>query len=493
MRRLFTFAVIVLTSAAAGAQAPAQPAPANPLTASIRGHMEFLAGDALNGRGSGTRDEWIAAEYIASNLRRWGLEPLGDGATFGPPDPSRPPRSFVQRIEMRAVETTAPPVITAGTLRLTHGKEMLVQTLGSVAKVSGPLVRYKAGTTVPTGAVLLMPAAAAPPVSPASMTPEQREAMAAERAATAPAALILSVETDAARAGWQEAAAKLPSAPPRAVALSAVAGMRPTRLFVDKASYAALAAQPANVLVSFDADTKWSDTASYTWNVVGQLTGSDEAMRREVILLSAHLDHVGARPAPADAKPDVDTIYNGADDDASGSVAVMEIAKAIAEGTRPKRTIVFAWFGSEERGGYGSNYFAESPTIALSRIIANLQFEMIGRPDPKVADKTLWLTGYERSNLGPELAKRGARLVADPHPEQSFFTRSDNIRFARKGIPAHTVSSYGLHTEYHEPNDEIRLIDFAHMTEAIQSMLEPIRWLANDSFRPEWNPGGRPR
>jgi Zn-dependent M28 family amino/carboxypeptidase len=171
----------------------------------------------------------------------------------------------------------------------------------------------------------------------------------------------------------------------------------------------------------------------------------------------------------------------------------MEIAKAIAEGTRPKRTIVFAWFGSEERGGYGSNYFAESPTIALSRIIANLQFEMIGRPDPKVADKTLWLTGYERSNLGPELAKRGARLVADPHPEQSFFTRSDNIRFARKGIPAHTVSSYGLHTEYHEPNDEIRLIDFAHMTEAIQSMLEPIRWLANDSFRPEWNPGGRPR
>jgi hypothetical protein len=308
MRRLFTFAVIVLTSAAAGAQAPAQPAPANPLTASIRGHMEFLAGDALNGRGSGTRDEWIAAEYIASNLRRWGLEPLGDGATFGPPDPSRPPRSFVQRIEMRAVETTAPPVITAGTLRLTHGKEMLVQTLGSVAKVSGPLVRYKAGTTVPTGAVLLMPAAAAPPVSPASMTPEQREAMAAERAATAPAALILSVETDAARAGWQEAAAKLPSAPPRAVALSAVAGMRPTRLFVDKASYAALAAQPANVLVSFDADTKWSDTASYTWNVVGQLTGSDEAMRRDVILLSAHLDHVGAGAAPADAKPDVDTI-----------------------------------------------------------------------------------------------------------------------------------------------------------------------------------------
>ena len=84
-------------------------------------------------------------------------------------------------------------------------------------------------------------------------------------------------------------------------------------------------------------------------------------------------------------------------------------------------------------------------------------------------------------------------VVPDPHPEQSFFTRSDNIRFARKGIPAHTVSSFGLHADYHQPGDEISKIDFAHMTEAIQSMLEPVRWLANDEFRPEWAPNGRPR
>ena len=78
---------------------------------------------------------------------------------------------------------------------------------------------------------------------------------------------------------------------------------------------------------------------------------------------------------------------------------------------------------------------------------------------------TLWLTGYERSTLGPELAKRGAKLVQDPHPEQSFFTRSDNIQFARRGVIAHTVSSYGLHKEYHTPADEISTIDFAHMTD----------------------------
>jgi Zn-dependent M28 family amino/carboxypeptidase len=244
---------------------------------------------------------------------------------------------------------------------------------------------------------------------------------------------------------------------------------------------------PAGTRVFFDPPLKYSDTPSHTWNVVAQLTGSDATLRREIILLSAHLDHVGMRPnAPGD-----DKIFNGADDDASGSVAVLELAKAMMQGPRPKRTIVFAWFGSEERGGHGSNYFAE--TTPLGGVIANLQFEMIGRPDPKVPPQTLWLTGYERSTLGPELARRGARLVQDPHPDQSFFTRSDNIRFARKGIPAHTVSSFGLHKDYHQPGDEVSTIDFPHMTEAIRSMVEPIRWLANDPWKPDWVPGGRPR
>ena len=192
----------------------------------------------------------------------------------------------------------------------------------------------------------------------------------------------------------------------------------------------------------------------------------------EVILLSAHLDHVGARAA-ANAAAGADTIYNGADDDASGSVAVLELARAIALGPRPDRTIVFAFFGSEESGGFGSRFFADRPVVPLAQIVANLQFEMIGRPDAKVPPHTLWLTGYERSTLGPALAKQGARLVQDPHPEQSFFTRSDNIQFARRGVIAHTVSSYGLHKDYHQPSDEIRSIDFAHMTDSIRSMLEP--------------------
>jgi Zn-dependent M28 family amino/carboxypeptidase len=210
-----------------------------------------------------------------------------------------------------------------------------------------------------------------------------------------------------------------------------------------------------------------------------------------VLLISAHLDHVGSRPA-RDGAPTTDTIYNGADDDASGSVAVLELAKALAQGPRPRRTIVFALFGSEEAGGYGSRFFADKPIVPLAHLVANLQFEMIGRPDPAVPPHTLWLTGYERSNLGPSLAKQGAKLVQDPHPEQSFFTRSDNIQFARRGVIAHTVSSYGLHKEYHQPSDDVRQIDVAHMTDAIRSMFEPIRWLANSTFKPEWLPGMKP-
>ncbi len=227
-----------------------------------------------------------------------------------------------------------------------------------------------------------------------------------------------------------------------------------------------------------------------TWNAVGRLAGADAAGRQEVILLSAHIDHLGSRAGQANAP--ADAIYNGADDDASGTVAVLELMELLARGPRPRRSIVFAFFGSEERGGLGSQHFADTPTVPLPQIVANLQFEMIGRPDGAVAPRTLWLTGFERSTLGAELARRGARLVPDPHPEMNFFERSDNIQFARRGVVAHTVASYGLHTDYHTPADQLDRIDFAHMADAIASLAEPIRRLADSDFRPAWKPGMKP-
>ncbi len=228
-------------------------------------------------------------------------------------------------------------------------------------------------------------------------------------------------------------------------------------------------------------------TDATTTNVLGIIPGRDPLLTKETILLSAHLDHLGVG-----REVDGDKIYNGADDDASGVTAVLELAKALMSGPRPKRTVVFALFGSEEIGGWGARYFQEHPPVPFESMVANLEFEMIGRPDAAVPRDTLWLTGYERSNLGPALKVFGARLVADPHPDQRFFQRSDNIVLAKKGIVAHTVSSFGLHTDYHRPSDDLAHIDFVHMTDAIKSMVEPVRWLVNSNFKPEWNKGGRP-
>ena len=224
-----------------------------------------------------------------------------------------------------------------------------------------------------------------------------------------------------------------------------------------------------------------------TRNVIGKLEGRDEKLKDQIILLTAHMDHLGV------GKPvEGDNIYNGADDDASGCVAVLQLARALAHERAPKRTVLFVFFGSEETGGQGNQYFLQHPPVPLKDIVANLEFEMIGRADSAVKPDELWLTGFDRSNLGPELAKHGAKLVADPHPDQNFFQRSDNYALARKGIVAHTVSSFGLHKDYHRPSDDVAHIDFNHMEEAIRSMVGPVKWLADSDFKPEWVEGKKP-
>lgn len=225
-----------------------------------------------------------------------------------------------------------------------------------------------------------------------------------------------------------------------------------------------------------------------TYNAFALLPGSDPELARQTILLSSHLDHLGVRSTPSG-----EVIYHGADDDASGTTAVLELARAFASlPTHPRRTIVFVCFGSEETGGQGNQYFLQHPPTPVASIVANLEFEMIGQPDLFIRSDQLWLTGWERTDLGPTLAKHGAPLVADPHPAKKFFQRSDNIDLARRGIVAQTVSSYGLGAHYHQPTDDLAHIDFPHLTSAIRWMVPPIQWLANSDWKPSWNPGGKP-
>ncbi len=459
--RLLSLAAVLMT-ATVSAQKPqpkrpvTTPPPSTITEASIRGHMEFLASDAMNGRGSGTADEWRTAEYIASNLRRWGIEPMGDDG------------GYVQKIATGRTTSAAPPLLVAGSMTLMHGREILVQNINQGA-VKGPLFRYTFGATVPAGAFVFVPDGVTP-----------------DNAALAKAAGMLTLETPQLRTAWAATGGR--PAPAAVAGGGGRAGGTPAppivRIVLDKATHAAIAGMADGTVLDFQCTLQ----PGFTWNAAGRLTGTDPVQKEEVILLGAHLDHVGARPAV----PGVDTIFNGADDDASGVTAVMELAEALSKAPRGKRTIVFGFFGSEESGGAGANHFVTKPVIPLDKIKAMLQFEMLGRPDPLIPPNTLWLTGYERSNLGVELARHDARLVQDPHPEQSFFTRSDNIRFAREGVISHTVSSFNLHKDYHQASDEVKTIDFPYMTKAITSMYGPIIWLANSNFVPTWYEGCRP-
>jgi hypothetical protein len=468
----FKIAIFILLLAVS--TLPAWTQTATPSTAArvrermVRAHLEFLASDALRGRASGSPDELLAATYIAAQLRQYGIQPVGDDG------------GFVQTVELSRSELAAPPELVLESqgkeMRWKHGNELVVMSLAR-ERIAGPLQKIDGTAASPEpakpGAVVLLK-----PKEGASIF---GQSIALVRAG---AAAVLVAETPRIRANWEAFAAHPPDMP------SQIKGSKPPLVWTG----VALTKEAATVVEALESGTEIRlegvlkpQKPAFTWNVIGSIPGRDPLLKGQAILLSAHLDHIGEGKAV-----NGDSIYNGADDDASGVAAVLELARVLSSGLKPRRTVIFAFYGSEEKGAFGSQYFREHPPVPLAQIVANLQFEMIGRPDAKVAARTLWLTGYERSDLGPQLAAHGARLVADPHPDQEFFQRSDNYVLAKEGVVAHTVSSYGLHKQYHQPDDEVRFIDFPHMVDAITSMIVPVRWLANSQFVPKWRPGKKP-
>ena len=222
-------------------------------------------------------------------------------------------------------------------------------------------------------------------------------------------------------------------------------------------------------------------------NVVGVIRGSDPSLKSEYVLVDGHYDHLGiGRPVNGDS------IYNGADDDASGVTAVLEIARQMMKGPKPKRTVVFAAMMGEEVGLLGTNWYIAHPADS-AREHGGESRDRDDRP-PRLARRR------RRAGMAHRLRALddGRRARGERHPDRSgqapdqhFFERSDNIAFARRGIPAHTLSSFNLHTDYHQPSDDITKVDFVHMAGVINAGARAVR-LLTDGPKPEWKAGGKP-
>jgi hypothetical protein len=252
---------------------------------------------------------------------------------------------------------------------------------------------------------------------------------------------------------------------------------------------------------TLNASIRLTDRETTTQNVVAVLEGSDPALKNEYVAFGAHYDHVGMR---ASGDPKADTIYNGADDDGSGTAAILSIAEAFAR-TRPlpKRSLLFVWHTGEEKGLWGSDYFTRFPTVPLKSIVTQLNIDMIGRSKPagdtdrRNADLSgpaeIYAIGSKMmsSELGAlsERVNKAAGLVTfnykydDPDDPNRFFFRSDHFNYARRGIP---IIFYfdGVHVDYHQPGDEVSKIDFAKMERVTRTVYLTGRAVANLPKRP---------
>jgi hypothetical protein len=237
-----------------------------------------------------------------------------------------------------------------------------------------------------------------------------------------------------------------------------------------------------------------------TQNVVGILEGADPVLKNEYVAIGAHYDHVGMRQGG-----DGDRIFNGADDDGSGTVANLTIAHALATSPqRPKRSVIFVWHAGEEKGLWGSEYFTNNPAVPIGQIVTQLNIDMIGRSkkegDTKPANKDLTgpnaiyvigskMMSTDLGNLSEAVNNSFLKLefnykYDDPNDPERFFYRSDHFNYARKGVP---IIFYfdGVHEDYHRPSDSPDKIDYQKMEKVARTVFATMWKLANAPTRPK--------
>ena len=441
MRSRNIFIVVFLTSLWASGYAALAPEVQNALgsirATSLRGDLSFLASDLLEGRDSPSRGLDIAAEYIAAQFRIAGLEPGVTGDYF-------------QSAEMIDVQ----PNFTDFQMTLSRGgrefsvrpSDALPQMDSAVDLKDAPLFKLDSvdAASQAEGKVLI--------------TAIDPRLLARSRAAARVlrgAKLMILVDPGGVTLR-EEPLHQLedPSEPRADIPRITLTGDAAARFYGD------LKPGPGDASISAHIDAPTRQRATLR-NVIGILRGSDPALRDTCVMLTAHYDHLGKRPDGSG-----DRIYNGANDDGSGTVSVIAAARALALlKQRPKRSIVFMTFFGEEEGLIGSQYYAHHPVWPLEKTVAQLNLEQVGRTDstegPQLANATL--TGFDYSDLTSYVQRAGAstgiRIYKHARNSDAYFGDSDNLSLAEEGVPAETLAVSFAFPDYHAVGDEWQKID----------------------------------
>ena len=264
----------------------------------------------------------------------------------------------------------------------------------------------------------------------------------------------------------------------------------PVLAIADEAFHKAVAGKPGPLEATVSAHITAPVTAPVKLrNVIGVLRGVDADLAGAYVFVTAHYDHLGVRGSGPG-----DHIYNGANDDASGTASVIEIANTLAAlPTRPKRSIVFMTLFGEEVGLVGSRYYVRHPVFPLSRTVADLNLEQMGRTDDETGPRVglVNVTGYDFTSITAVLREAGretgVRVVKDEEASDPFYERSDNQAFAEAGVPAHTLSVGYVYSDYHQPGDEWPKLDYANMARVDRAIALAVFRIADNAEPPRWN------
>lgn len=483
---------LALTIAPLSAQtAPSLSRAAASITAAdVARRIGIIAADSMMGRDTPSRGLDLTAQYVADQFQKFGLKPGGDGGGWFQRYPITRRRLELDqsRVVFQAGDRKDIAAFTSSARydggpvpeKPLNGKAVLVGGRQTAESADRSGVRDKMVLYVPQGGF-------------ESATTQQ---VLRVLYLAGPKALVILNDTDS--TGF---AAAIPRRAPERIVVGTVTD-RPVMLQVREGAVAgALSAAGADLAalraarepVAREVDDlmvgiemKDSVTSSLSApNTVGILEGSDPKLKEEYLVYSAHMDHIGITPGQPDS------INNGADDDASGTAGIIELAEAFSRaGARPKRSIIFLTVSGEEKGLWGSKYFSDNPPVPIGQIAANINIDMIGRNWPD----TIVAIGKEHSDLGATLNRvnaahreLGIAAIDDRWPEERFYFRSDHYNFARKGVPILFFFN-GVHEDYHEVTDSPEKINSDKEARILRLLFYLGQDVANAAKRPQWKP-----